>query len=231
MTSDPATALTSGVVALMRRYCEEFVNAHDPTMCARLMADDYRLHLAGRDYLGRAAGYEPAVVPLFAQFPDLHITMHEMLTDGDRLATRFTLRGRSTRHGGNRAAWGGVALYTYDGDRLTSVWVEEDHHLARVQLHSGTYQPPAQPAGPPDPWTAARPAPPSPGATGAASRWLLAGGDGRLGANPGTDALLVVGRRFAFHTTSATVHVAGMATIQPDGSVRDVSTFSDGGTP
>ena len=98
------------IVALMRRYCDGFVNAQDPSMCASLMSDDYELRLAGREFIGRAEGYEPAVGPLFAQFPDLTVTMHEMLTDGSRLATRFTLRGTSTRHGGNSSAWGGVAI-------------------------------------------------------------------------------------------------------------------------
>jgi predicted ester cyclase len=218
------------VVALMRRYCEEFVNARDPSMCARLMSEDYVLHLAGREYVGRATGYEPAVGPLFAQFPDLSITMHEMLTDGSRLATRFTLRGTSTRHDGNRTAWGGVAIYSWDGDRLTSVWVEEDHHLARSQLRSGTCVVPVQRPGPADPWAVAA-LPAAAGAMEVATGWLSAGGDGRLGAGARVDVLLVSGHRFAFHTTSDTVHVSGMATAHEDGSVTEVDTFSDGGVP
>jgi predicted ester cyclase len=218
------------IVALMRRYCDEFVNARDPSMCAELMSDDYELRLAGREYIGRATGYEPAVGPLFARFPDLGITMHEMLTDGSRLATRFTLRGTSTRHDGNRAAWGGVAIYTWDGTRLTSVWVEEDHHLSRVQLRSGQLELPVQQPGPADPWSATA-LPPADRAEEVATRWLSSGGDGRLGACARVDALLVSGDRFAFHTTSATVHVSGMATAYGDGTVAEVDTFSDGGAP
>jgi hypothetical protein len=41
---------------------------------------------------------------------------------------------------------------------------------------------------------------------------------------------LVSGDRFAFHTTSATVHVSGMATVHTDGTVTGVDTFSDGGS-
>jgi predicted ester cyclase len=214
----------------MRRYCDEFVNAQDPSMCATLMSDDYVLHLAGREFVGRATGYEPAVGPLFEQFPDLAITMHEILTDGSRLATRFTLRGTSTRHGGNRSAWGGVAIYTWDGERFTSVWVEEDHHLSGAQLRSGQLEVPVQHPGPADPWSAEA-LPGTGGATEVATRWLCSGGEGRLGDGPGVDALLVSGARFAFHTTSSTVHVSGMATALGDGAVVDVDTFTDGGTP
>lgn len=218
------------IVALMRRYCDEFVNARNPAMCAELMSEDYVLHLAGREYVGRATGYEPAVGPLFAQFPDLAITMHELLTDGSRLATRFTLRGTSTRHGGNRAAWGGVAVYTWNGERFTSVWVEEDHHLSQAQLRSGEYAVPVQQPGPADPWSVEA-LEPGPGATEVAGTWLAHGGDGRLGAGARVDALLVSGDRFAFHTTSATVHASGMATVHGDGTVTGVDVFTDGGTP
>ena len=218
-------------MALMRRYRDEFVNAQDPSRCASLLSEDYRLHRAGREYVGRAEGYEPAVGPLFAQFPDLHLTIHELLTDGSRLATRFTLDAHSTRHDGRRAAWGGVAVYTWDGSRYTSVWVEEDHHLARQQLRTGVYAPPSQLPGPADPFEAAVASAAEPGVAEAASAWLSAGGDGRLGADPVVDTLLVVGRRFAFHTSSASVHVSGMAGVLEDGRVVDVSTFSDGGNP
>jgi predicted ester cyclase len=219
------------IIALMRRYCERFVNAQDPSMCAELLANDYVMNFAGRQYLGRADGYEPAVKRLFVTFPDLHITMHELLTDGDRLATRFTLCGHSTRHGGNQAAWGGIAIYTWDGTRFTSVWVEEDHHLARRQLHSGECWPPDQRPGPPDPWSARPASPPSEQVLHAATGWLGKGGDGRLGDGATVDALLVVGSRFAFHTSHPNVKIAGMASITADHAVSAVSIFSDGGTP
>lgn len=121
-------------------------------------------------------------------------------------------------------------MYTWDGARLSNVWVEEDHHLARIQLRSGRYALPKQLPGPADPWSM-QSAPPAEGATDAAARWLASGGDGRLGGPVTVDALLVVGDRFGFHSTSPTVHVAGMASVGADGSIEGVSIFSDGGTP
>lgn len=220
----------SGIVELLRVYCGEFVNAHDPSRCVDLMADGYLLHMAGREIRGRGADYEPSVTELFAQFPDLHVQMHEILTDGDRLATRFTLSGTSTRHGGRAAAWGGVALYDWDGRRLTECWVEEDHHLARVQLRSGDCEHPAQEAVIEDPWVVEA-TEPADGVLDTAQKWLEAGGDGRLGADPTINRLLASGHRFAFHTSSATVHVSGMAGVAWDGSVHAVNTFSDGREP
>jgi hypothetical protein len=217
------------IVGLMRRYCEEFINARDPGVCADLMVEAYRQRFAGHVFSDRSV-YEPLVADLFVKFPDLRITMHEILTDGDRLATRFTLAGSSTRHGGNKAAWGGIALYRWDGRRLTGCWVEEDQRSGREQLRSGVFELPDQAPGPADPF-AARPVPPEPGVLETARSWLARGGDGRLGSAPTIDELIVSGRRFAFHTSSATVRVSGMASVGGAGPVTEVSTFSDGGTP
>ena len=72
-------------------------------------------------------------------------------------------------------------------------------------------------------------APPADGVIEAATAWLTAGGDGRLGPEPTIDRLLAVGRRFAFHTSSTVTHVSGMASIAADGSVHEITTHSDGG--
>lgn len=217
------------IVALMHRYCEEYVNAQNPDLCEQLMVEGYLQRFAGHVFDDRSV-YVPLVVDLFVKFPDLRVTMHEILTDGDRLATRFTLRGSSTRHGGNKAAWGGIALYRWNGERLTECWVEEDQRSGRAQLRSGILEVPEQEPGPADPF-AARPVPPGPGVLAAAGSWLAGGGEGRLGAAATVDELIVSGRRFAFHTSSATVRVAGMATVDATGAVTHVSTFTDGGTP
>jgi len=218
------------IVALVRRFSEDFLNAHNADVPLELLIEDYRLMVAGTKLPGGAAGYHRAARNLFEQFPDLRFTMHEVITDGSRVATRFSVEGSSTRHSGNKAAWGGCGIYGFDGERFTECWVEEDHDRARRQLRSGGFEPLHQPPGPPDPFTA-RPTQPGDGVTDAAISWLVGGGGERLGSTVQVDALLVTGDRFAFHTSSPSVHVSGMATAQPDGSVRDISTFSDGGTP
>lgn len=65
---------------------------------------------------------------------------------GDRMALRFTEHGASARHDGARAAWGGVGLYRWDGQRLLGNYVEQDYFARRRQL-AGDGPDPVEPPG------------------------------------------------------------------------------------
>lgn len=219
-------AASGSIVELMRSYCDEFVNVQNPDKCADLMVEDYVLHFAGQTFTGRSRTYQPLIANLFAQFPDLHLTVHEMFTDGNTVATRFTLQGSSSRHGGNKAAWGGVAQYGWNGARLTDVWVEEGYRTAREQLRSGRFELSVHNRRVRD-VAAAVPGAPEPGVLDAAKTWLRGGGAGLVDPDPTVNRLLAVGRDFAFHLTGRGSQVSGMATVAPDGTVTDVDAFTD----
>ena len=135
---------------------------------------------------GRDEAYMPATRPQFDQFPGLGLTVHEIVTNGDRLAMRFSEHGASVRHGGAVAVWGGLGLYAWNGRRLVSNWVEQDYLARRRQLAAGV---PARPSSRPRPrpWdTVARP--PDPAAEAAVRAWLAAG-------RPGAEVVLDDGTR------------------------------------
>ena len=57
-------------VALMRRYCIDYTNSHDQSVCDEIMEPEYVVHISGFD-LPRDAAYKPAVTGVFARFPGL----------------------------------------------------------------------------------------------------------------------------------------------------------------
>lgn len=125
------------LVALMRRYVVDYTNRHDTSLCAELMEPDYTLRMGSHVVAGRDDVYVPAAARQFEQFPGLGLTVHEIVTNGDRLAMRFTEHGASVRHGGALASWTGLGLYRWNGRRLTENWVEQDYQGRRRQLASG----------------------------------------------------------------------------------------------
>ena len=215
------------VVEQIRRYFEEFINRHDLPVLEGLVAPNYRVSVAG-NVLDLAA-YRRAAENTFEVFPDLRVTVHEVLARDDRVAVRITADGTSPRHQGNRAVWGGVGLYTWGGDRFVDCWIEEDYHLVRAQLRTGRLELPIQAQGPTDPFAEAQVGEPGDGVVETARRWLESGADGLTGIGARVDALLAVGERVAFHTSAPGIHVAGMATVHDDGSIDRVGAFSDGG--
>ena len=97
---------------------------------------------------------------------------NEIICSGDRLALRFTEHGASARHDGARAAWGGIGLYRWDGQRLLENFVEQDYFARRRQLTDGAPDPVERPAI--APWDTPA-VPPDPAAEAVVRAWLAAG--------------------------------------------------------
>ena len=119
-------------VDAIRRYVFGFVNSHDFSVCRELMSDDYTLHMGDSEVVGREAAYIPAVQHQIDQFPDMGMTVHDVITDGDHVVLHFSEHGRT--RDGLVAAWPGVSIYRFDGTHLVECWVEQDHYSRRMQL-------------------------------------------------------------------------------------------------
>jgi predicted ester cyclase len=234
---------------LMRDYTYEFVNRHDTAVCDRLMADDYELHTGGLVLHGRDDGYKPASQSVYDRFPTLTFTVHRLVSNGDRVALHFSEHGLSVS--GRAACWAGIALYEWDGSRLTRCWVEQDFWARYWQLKDGmpnAVEPPGL-----DPWSPP-PSPPCPAAEAAVRSWLdgldaraasLPCADDNWTAQRGLPALsptrLVVNDLFSagptvcFHVTQfgmagsgqeVGLHLAGIATAGPRDKVHPVRIIS-----
>jgi len=159
-------------VALMRKYCIDYTNSHDQSVCDEIMHPDYVVHICGND-LQRDPGYKPAVAEVFERFPGLGLLVHEFVTNGERLAMRFSEHGCSPAAGGNAAAWGGIGLYRWNGNQLLENLVEQDFLAQETQLLSGDVAPLEVPHV--DPWVATVAEPLNPEAEEIARAWLLEG--------------------------------------------------------
>jgi hypothetical protein len=212
-------------VALMRRYCIDYTNVHDQSVCDEIMAPGYVVHISGFD-LPRDTMYKPAVTRVYARFPGLQLQVHELVTNGDRLAMRFSEHGASVEEGGRFAAWGGIGLYRWNGNQLLENYVEQDFHAQEEQLATGAPAPLESPHL--DPWLGTRAEPANPAAETAVRVWL-ARGDLRAAASAVVDGswyspseppldvekvdvndLFSAGARVAFHVTQHGLYRGGL---------------------
>jgi hypothetical protein len=136
------------------------------------MAPEYVVHISGFD-LPRDTMYKPAVTRVYARFPGLQLQVHELVTNGDRLAMRFSEHGASVEEGGRFAAWGGIGLYRWNGKQLLENFVEQDFHAQEEQLATGSPAPLESPHL--DPWVGTRAEPASPAAEAVVRAWLARG--------------------------------------------------------
>jgi hypothetical protein len=136
------------LVGLMRRYAFGYTAAHDFSHLPSLMVEDYLLRMGPHLVEGRDGPYRAATQRQYDQYPGLGFSVHQVVTNGERIALRFSEHGRSPARGS--AVWGGISMYRWDGSRLTECVVEQDYHSRRRQLREGP-NPVEAPAL--DPWT------------------------------------------------------------------------------
>lgn len=175
----PGLADGPAFIKLMKHYVIDYTNRNDQTQTACIMEPDYELRMGDHLLRGRDTAYHAATAKQMTQFPNLCLTVHEIITSGERLAMRFSEHGASQLHDGRKCAWGGIGLYAWNGQKLVRNLVEQDYFSRRRQLRTGNPLPVDHPAL--SPWTETASAPDAE-AESTVRAWLESG---RLAATPG----------------------------------------------
>jgi predicted ester cyclase len=134
------------IVATMRRFAVDFFTAHNLDVCADIMSADYELTVGRTVIRGRDEQYVAAVERQLRQFPGLAMTVHDLVVTPNRAALYFSEHGASGGAKGPEACWSGIALYEFDGSKLTRCIANEDYAARRRQLKGGVCDPVSPPA-------------------------------------------------------------------------------------
>jgi len=124
----------AAMVELVRHHIEDGFNRGDWTVCERTLARDYVAHYGadptanvGRDHYVRVCKF------LRRSFPDVSITIEEVVVGDDRVVNRYTERGTLTgvpflgiEPTGQRYAKPGTTIYRVADGRLAESWGVED---------------------------------------------------------------------------------------------------------
>jgi steroid delta-isomerase-like uncharacterized protein len=119
--------------SLIREYFERGWNAGDAEVAASFFRDDYINHNPGLPGMppGRA-GISMLVNAFRGVFPDLHYTIEAQVAEGDRVATRWTMRG--TQQGeflgvpasGKQVEVAGIQIDRIADGQIVEHWRESD---------------------------------------------------------------------------------------------------------
>jgi steroid delta-isomerase-like uncharacterized protein len=84
---------TESTEAVMTRFVE-FINTADERLAQQIIAPDalFRAPTQAEPLRG-PSGYLALLAMLRSGFPDIHWTLEETITEGNRVAARFTMRG------------------------------------------------------------------------------------------------------------------------------------------
>ena len=109
--------------AFVRRHFEDFVNRQDLSAADRNFAPDYREH--GSDVPPGLppgpAGPKQYLKAAFQRFPDIHVTIEDIIAEGDRVVVRNTWRATDTG-AGTKIEFGGIVIWRIVEGKLAERW-------------------------------------------------------------------------------------------------------------
>lgn len=80
---------------LVRRVYEESINRRNLKVIDELIDPNYVDHIPGSPVQG-IEGLQQAISTYLTAFPDLQMTIEDLIAEGDEVAARFTIRGTHT---------------------------------------------------------------------------------------------------------------------------------------
>jgi predicted ester cyclase len=116
-----------------RRIPEEIFNKGNLALADELFAANYTEHVPlAPGWPPGLAGFKQFVTVLRAAFPDFHLTVEDMIAEGDRVVGRVTARG--THRGefmgipatGKQATWTEIHIGRFAGGKLIEHWANLD---------------------------------------------------------------------------------------------------------
>jgi len=129
----------TGNKAIARRYFEEILNKGDAATIGSLISDDVIFRNPPFVIKG-LEGFRKLISSLRATFPDLHFTIEDEIAEGDRVATRWVMRGTQSGPVEGHPATGkkmdvsGMDIFRITGGKVREVWVNMDSMGQAQQL-------------------------------------------------------------------------------------------------
>jgi steroid delta-isomerase-like uncharacterized protein len=117
---------TDEMKATVRRWVDEVWNGGNLGLADQLMSADYVLHVGPQRLIG-PAGFKQLCAPYRSAFPDMQVTVHDLIAEGDRVVWRFTASGTQTGElvgvapTGKRMEIEGIVISRFAGEK----WVED----------------------------------------------------------------------------------------------------------
>ncbi len=124
----------------LARRSWELANQHNPDLIEEFYAPDLVWHEPDREI----RGYEEAkqlASQYFQAFPDINITVDDVIAEGDKVVTRYTIRG--THQGeiedfgpptGRQIELEGITIHRIEGGKIVEEWERWDNLSLLQQL-------------------------------------------------------------------------------------------------
>jgi steroid delta-isomerase-like uncharacterized protein len=117
---------------LVRRWIEEVIAKGNVAVVEQYIAPTYIGHSPGLPEAKGPEGSRQRITALHAAFPDLRLTVEDLIADGDKVAVRYTAHG--THKGefmgvaptGKEMIWTAITLFHLVNGKVQEAWLISD---------------------------------------------------------------------------------------------------------
>jgi steroid delta-isomerase-like uncharacterized protein len=126
--------------AVFRRFIEQVWHKRNLDAIAGFYGADFVDHVSLPGLPGGVEGVTQRHAMLFAAFPDIHVTLEDMIAEGDTVVTRYTVRGTNTGPlfgmppTGKQATISGIDVSRLVGGKFVEHWEQFDQLGLMQQL-------------------------------------------------------------------------------------------------
>ena len=117
----PTSLTLEQMKQFVQNHFEDFVNNRNAAVIRQNMTPDFRDHDGPG---GKPAGVdadEQMMIAMFKAMPDLHITVEEMIAEGDKVVCRNIWRWTDTASG-RKMQFHGFVLWRFEGEKIAERW-------------------------------------------------------------------------------------------------------------
>jgi len=117
----PTNLTTDEMKAKVRSHFEDFVNNRKAEVIRTNMTPDFYDHDGPGGKPTDVSGDEKMMRQMHSTMPDLHLTIEEMIAEGDKVVCRNTWRWTDSQSG-KKLGFRGFVLWRFEGDKIAERW-------------------------------------------------------------------------------------------------------------
>lgn len=106
---------------IVRKHFEDFVNNRNAAVIHKNMTADFCDHDGPGGKPTDAKGDEQMMIGMYKVMPDLHLTIEEMVAEGDKVVCRNIWRWTDATSG-KKMQFHGFVLWRFEGDKIAERW-------------------------------------------------------------------------------------------------------------
>jgi len=106
---------------IVREHFEDFVNKRNASVIHKNMAPDFYDHDGPGGKPTGVDGDEQMMLAMYKAMPDMHLTIEDMVAEGDKVVCRNIWRWTDAASGKNMQ-FHGFVLWRFEGDKIAERW-------------------------------------------------------------------------------------------------------------